>query len=184
MLLETKGDGRCFLFAAARCLFGPHQAESEMRVAELRVRLVVEGLVNKDFYLDHYSLGIGLKEYSSSSTVPEMYATFSGVEEGLDTSDVALVYYNTMFKYRRKYSEAGMWQFHQLANILGAPVISIYPLYPANVSGGELMKNMRKLYHRVIYQDDPGRSAAVIAIMWCKSTEEVYSVNHFVTVVP
>lgn len=179
-LITTQGDGRCFLMAAARLLFGPI-CNIERRTSELRVRLVVEGLRNKDHYLSHLDMGMGIANYTCESSVPEMYAAFSGVEEeGLDAADTPLVYYATMLNYRKKFAEAGIWQFHQLANIVGAPVISIYPTVTAT---SEFMMQMRKLYHRVIYPEDPGRVLPHLAIMWIRSSDAVMSVNHFVSVV-
>lgn len=100
--IDTFGDGRCFLFAAARLLWG---YADQMRVEELRVRLVIEGVLNREWYLKHENLAIGLrKEDPLSMSVPDTYALMSGAyDDNNQLDDVPVIYNNMVFKYREKF---------------------------------------------------------------------------------
>ena len=97
--IDTPGDGRCFLFAAARLIFG---YADEMRVAELRVRIVIEGIKNKHEYLDHDFLARGMMGPDLMTPIPETYAALSGYyDEANNMGDLSLIYNNMLWNYRR-----------------------------------------------------------------------------------
>ena len=97
--IDTPGDGRCFLFAASRLIFG---YADEARVAELRVRLVIEGFKNKHEYLDHDCLARGMAGPDLMTPIPESLALLSGYYDSDNTmGDIALIFNNMLWNYRR-----------------------------------------------------------------------------------
>ncbi len=75
----------------------------------------------------------GVHNYRMKSTVPEMLAFLSGAyTDSMDKDDTSLVYNNDIFGFRCLKAEASQFQFHQLANVIGAPIMSIYPIMEAH----------------------------------------------------
>ena len=98
--LETKGDGNCLLWAAARCIFGYATQE---QVAELRVRVVCHAILEKDWYLQHKNLGIGMCHPTVDSPISELYASMGGEYDGSYKlpQDLEKIYETMIFNYRR-----------------------------------------------------------------------------------
>jgi hypothetical protein len=177
--VRTSPDGSCFLHAASRMIFG-----HERRDTELRVRLVVEGVCNKERYLDETFLRIGAEDIDISSIaqdVVSVYALLCGQYDAVLTSNEE-VYKSEMFHYRLSTTYSSMWQFHQLACVLQRPVMSVYPYLDGAARGHN---QMRDAYHRLIQppsHNDRRKPYGVIS--WTVSDSSRKSPNHFVYVVP
>ena len=95
--LETQGDGNCLLHAFSRQLF---EYTSVERVAELRVRLVIEGVTNRDWYLSHKKLTLGMTVAEMQSPAQTTYALMSGAYDYQNSAeDVGLIYNRMMVNY-------------------------------------------------------------------------------------
>ena len=99
--IVTHGDGRCFLFSASRLAFG---YADNIRVAELRIRIIIDGFINKHEYISHSFLARGMSGPDLMSSLPETLAELSGYYDEQNTmKDVALIYNNMLWNYRRPY---------------------------------------------------------------------------------
>ena len=208
--IDTRGDGRCFLFAVSRLLFG---YADEARVAELRVRIVIEGFVRKHEFMDHAFLARGMAGTDLLTSIPETLAELSGYYDDQNTmNDVSLIYNNMLWNYRRSHEvrtcnvtgtsqiqnhcslfhsctislqEAGLWMFHIVANFFRAPIISTYPWMGAHKAGNLVMLEKRRIYNRIIYPREGGSNRPAVCIMWTRCDGKLNSEpNHFVPVVP
>ena len=96
--IDSPGDGSCFLHSLSRVAFG---YTSPARVAELRIRIVVEAIINRDWYLKHENIALGMAVEEVKSPVTELYADLSGAYNEQNTlEDMALIYNNIVFNYR------------------------------------------------------------------------------------
>lgn len=182
--VSTTGDGSCFAHAAARLIFG-----TEARSLEMRMRLVVEGVINSDKYLNDAYLRFGA-EVDDDFNVLQWYSTLSGAysQQQLPPAEV---YMREVYNFRELGVEASQWQFHQLASLLGRPVVSMFPMNQAFMDGRRDFINIRAAYNRVIlpwHEMRDVRDSPPIAIMWTSAsstaTPLTNSPNHFVSVVP
>lgn len=182
--INTTGDGSCFLHAASRLAYG-----NENHVVEMRVRLIMEAVLHREWYCSHYNLAIGLPSFQPTniaSTLVELYGFTSGifneVPEDVRSSPEA-VYVVDVMNYRLRNMEAGGWQFHFLASVLERPVLSLYPNMRAD-GAREGYAQIRDSLNRIIYPRQlQDRSKNYGAIMWCGSSHEVKTPNHFVAIV-
>lgn len=122
--VDTKGDGRCFLFAAARLLFG---YADENRVVELRCRLIIEGIMNRDYYLDHGSMGRGLKGGPLQDDVTASYAAQCGATgDWVDLRDIGTIFNNLLFNYVKPYEVTSWVTLLRCRNISEAAHVGLH----------------------------------------------------------
>ena len=105
------------------CAFG-----NDCRHVELRARIVIKGVLNKNRYLDNTYLSLGSSCIRSGGTYTEQYALFSGQHAHGDLQDVIeSVYEEEMVEMLQSNTYMGMWQIWQSTNVLGRPIKSIFP---------------------------------------------------------
>ena len=98
---------------------------------EIRVRIVCEGIVNIDKYMNEEYLRRGsVKCYKNGlatqyAQYSDQYSEYAG--EKVTPKVVRQIYCAELFATRVPGSFMGIWQLFQLANILNVPVQSIYP---------------------------------------------------------
>ena len=142
--IETTGNGNCFFNSLSRLVYG-----DEEHATELRVRVVVEAVQNKDIYLNNNFLRKGHYAQHDQLHYVDEYIKNSYMQ-GKPTDPVATftpasrnqIYQWLIFQLRKPGSECGIWQFHQAACVLNCPLKLIYPIV---VSGFE---SLRDIYNR------------------------------------
>ena len=183
--IRSTPDGSCFAHAASRLVFGHEDFHKE-----IRCRIVIEGVMNREIYLDPEYMKRGIRNYRYKCSVPELYATLGGAYDGYNSKeDVALIYNRDIFNYRLDGEEAGQFQMVQLVNVIGAPLMSIYPILKAHEGLQEGHLQQRKTYNRVIAPysmpwSDHLNDHIAGGIMWTMSNAGFKRPNHFVAVVP
>ena len=164
--------------------------DDEDRSVEIRVRLVIEGVVNKAKYLDNDYLSFGLSNFYLQGGPVATLALLSGAYGAKNTGDdVELIYNKDIFDFRQEGQEASRFQMHQLAGITGLTLMSIYPIYKAHEELRETYLQTRKLYNRVIYSPhrELRKRDPALAIMWTPASFDgaaKRTPNHFVPIVP
>ena len=119
----TLGDGNCLTQSLSCTAFG-----TDSRHVELRARIVIEGVINKNRYLDNAYLSVGSSCVRSTGSYTEQYALFSGQHAHGDLQDVIeSVYEQEMVEMSQTNTYMGMWQIWQATNVLGRPIKSIFP---------------------------------------------------------
>ena len=167
-------DGNCLPRALSRCYWG-HERGHE----EIRTRIIIEGVLNKDQYLSPFVLNNGASHIRVYEPINITYAKYSdyylsGQVMTVDTVDY--MYCREMYNCATKNTYMGLWQIHQAANVLRVPILSVYPV------GGD--KIMRKDFNRICYPFGLEEAEVEpIKILWT-STRKTHVPNHFVSLVP
>ena len=148
---------------------------TEERHVEMRVRLVVEMVVNSKLYLSPAFLSRGSSDDGQDILEKlKRYAEVYNVSHSAKTS-----FAQENFLTRNASKECGMWHLFAAANILHSKVISVFP------DKGE--GDMRSLAKRTILPKRD-QSATSKFIMWTSHredlTDEHWVPNHFVPLLP
>ena len=103
--------------------------ETTSKHIEIRAKIVIESVINKEKYLNHEYLSQGAVEVREDVTLPEIFTMFSGQNAaGLSDNIVESVYEKEIMSLTKKGSYMGMWQLFAAANVLAHPIRSIFPL--------------------------------------------------------
>ena len=179
--IETAGDGNCCPRAFSKAVYGTGNYHKE-----IRMRMLMEGVLNRNRYFDNEYLKIGAEKEYGHATLPLVYAQYisdfrafqlppniSGKTRLRRLKKLATdIYEKDMVKQRISGTYMSMWQLFQAANVLGRPVRIVFPK-----RGSE---DFRKDFNRSCFPWDPGlRDKPPVTIMW---TPVAYGgeVNHFV----
>ena len=172
----TSGKGSCFYYALSRLVYG-----DEKHVAEMRVRVVVEGIRNMDLYLDSDYLCRNYDfPYGNENNLCRIYASYSSFYDArmiLSEGNVEDCYKREMFNLRRFSCESGIWQLHQAANVLGCRIQSVYPHLDVN------LWNLRQDFNRIILPKNLDTAEKIVRIMWTKCNWNSMRFGHFVPLV-
>ena len=124
--VHTVGDGNCLPRAVSTSVFG-----NESKHREIRLRILMECVKNKQIYLDDAYLRIGATHIHKWGTFPQQYALFSGqyIHAGFGNINdiVEIIYEKEIVTLKNDGAFMGMWQLWALTNILGRPIRSIFP---------------------------------------------------------
>ena len=118
--IKSIADGNCFPRSLSMLIYGNQRSHVEMHV-----RIIVEGAVNKNKYLNNGYLSI-----NSCEDLVSQYCLYSGSLvpcNRLTHESICTTYENELMTIRRDGSYMGIWQFHQAANVLRRPIGSVYP---------------------------------------------------------
>ena len=172
--MQAFGDGNCFPRTISLIAYGDQE-----RYKDIRPRLVVEAVKNKDFYLDNQYLNldstfdIDLVEYYSITS--EHYTTHARTGEW-SRETIERIYEAEVVSLCQDGSYCSMWQLFQASNILGRPVMSIFP-----TSG--MIEEFRCRTNRLAYPIRIHlREKHPVGVMWTKTVKSLAMPNHFVPI--
>ena len=157
-----EGDGNCLPPSLGKGYFN-----DSSRHLEMRARMVIEGIVHKEYYLCDSCLERGASCIHGNADLPTVFATFSEFYtscQKLTQDAVEDMYCMEMYSCSKIGSCMGIWQLAQAASVLRTPLHTIYPIC------GEC--SIRNDFHRMFFlinypatqDDDP------IVIMWTPIT--------------
>ena len=121
----TLGDGNCLSRALSRSFWG-----DPVRHTEVRTRIIIEGVLNKELYLTHEALTAGSQYVRRYETLPVTYSKYSDyyISGQVVTDDtVDYLYTREMHDCATKNTFMGLWQIAQAATVFGVPIMSVYP---------------------------------------------------------
>ena len=119
----TIGDGNCYPTSLSCAACG-----NDSRHVLLRAKIVVEGVYNKQRYLDNNYLSKGSNSLRTEGSYSEQYALFSGQSAHGNIEDIIeSVYEKEMLEMSQKNTHMGMWQIWASTNVIGRPIMSIFP---------------------------------------------------------
>ena len=156
--IKTIGDGNCLCRALSRAYFN-----TDERHIEIRARIVIEGVVNMDKYLNDDCLERGATLLHENADLPTVFATFSeyytpGQKVTEDT--IQYIYSMEIYSCARLGAYMGIWQLAQSSTVLGVPLHTIYP----HRGESSLRNDFHRIFFPVMYptvaDDEP------IVIMW------------------
>ena len=170
--ISAYGDGNCYPRSISLIGYG-----DQKHFREIRAMLAVVGVRYKDFFLDNTFLNLGsnfdkdLAEYYAITS--ESYTTHA--RDGEWTREkIERIYESEVLNSTRRGNYCGMWQVYQATNILGRPIMSIFP-HP------EIIEEFRRRTNRMVYPIRiHKREREAVAIMWTKSSKHSCQEDHFV----
>lgn len=177
--IETKGDGKCLLYAISRLVFG-----DSMHCRELRCRAVIEGCLNSEKYWDNEYLRSGT-QLESGADPSVIYKITSGHMDYAGESNET-VFTRELFIWRLENTDSSLWHIHMLASVLGRAIYSLYyPLASTRAGFNQQSLVFNKLcrpWQRCDWYKSPA-----IAVLWTHTGRAKIpgkdSPNHFVAVV-
>jgi len=177
--VKAYGDGNCLARSVSILLFG-----HEEFFDEVRARIVIEGILNEDIYLDHAYLNIDAT-YKNWPDITHQFVQYSPkmiAGAKLNEEVIRKVYRAEMMEVRRNGTYMGIWQIIQAANFMQRSLFIVYPLLG-------YADNVRRDMHRLIRpygSNDTGKPLCGImwshAAMWEGAQQPVP--DHFVPLVP
>ena len=93
--------------------------------------MLIEGIQNKDKYLDNEYLKLRATHIHGRGTFPQQYALFTGQnlpQCGSLEETVEIIYDRYILDLRKEGSYTGMWQIWQACNVIGRPIRSVFPM--------------------------------------------------------
>ena len=109
---------------------------------EIRMQMLIEGVLNQHHYLDHNYLSIGAKHTYKKATLPVVFAQYSDEYVPPNFSQDLLakkreemlnkiaheVYEHDILKQKQLGTYMGIWHLFQAANVLSRPIQSVFPI--------------------------------------------------------
>ena len=169
------GDGNCLPRSGA--VYMP-----DTDFTEIRVRIVLEGVLFEQRYLDNTVICEGLKERRFKDMV-KTYAMYSPEY----VPDTILTKTSIQNIYRREFCDVarsgvfmGIWQILCLSSVMGCTVHSVYPMYCG--------VNVRPDLNRTVYPRVKSSNVEAYILWSSLESEHVElkkrSINHFVPLIP
>ena len=183
VLNETYGDGNCFFRAVSHALFG-----TEERHVEICVRIVFEAILNETLHLNSNYLSFGMKNNvparpnlrRPSTTIVTRYCLYSGDDSirshRLNEMEIQHIYRQDIMQIKNVNNYAGIWQFHQAAEVGKMPIGTVYPERGVN-------ENIRLDMNKIIQPSNHAfHNKIPMYIMWSPLSKKskAYNVKHFV----
>ena len=171
--ISVYGDGNCLTRTLSVIAYG-----NERKHEEIRARLCVEGVVNKQYYLDNDYLNLN---GTFEADLVEYLAIVSESYNALNTRNwnraiMEKIYEHEVLSVAKLGQYCSMWQVYQATNVIGRPIVSVFP--------EGMIKEYRSRTNRTVLpirlhlrQLDP------VCIMWTKCSSNSPIPNHFVPVI-
>ena len=113
------GDGNCFAQSISQFIYG-----TEDHHLEVRIRIILEAVRNKQLYLDQNVLLKGLLCSPDWLLATQYAACLEHYKDSLSNEEI---YENEVCGIICSGAYTGIWQFHQISNVLKRPIGSIFP---------------------------------------------------------
>ena len=121
----TLGDGNCLTRSLGKGFSG-----SDNMHVEIRARIVVDGIMNKKFYLSPACLNRGASLIRQEESLPVIYTKYSDYYvngQKITEDTIEYVYLGELHECSRLHTYMGLWQLAQAANALQCRIHSVYP---------------------------------------------------------
>lgn len=176
-VISCYGDGNCLARSISILCFG-----TDRHYHEVRVRMVIEGVQNREHYLNDEYLSRGATHHHRRAKLSQVYAQYGEhIRHGqkLDRDNVATLYDMELLSIARDGTYCGIWQFFQACNAVNMPLRGIYPMRGAST----IRKDFNRVFYPISCPDTvtEDESLPLLNIMWT-STSSSKNVNHFVPV--
>ena len=153
--IRISADGNCFCRSISHSWIG-----NESMHLQMRAMIVIEGILNKNLYLDHDFLKRGATYLRDEETLPVLYAQYSDFYvsgQRLTADTVEYIYWREIHDCTKINSYMGLWQIEQAACVLGIHVQSVYPEYSDDI--------MRHDFNRLFFPNHCENTDDLVMIM-------------------
>ena len=176
--VDTIADGNCLPRVLSKIIF-----DTECNHGQMRVRLIRDGVLNENRFLNNDHLKIGASPKVQNTEFIERYCTYSDYYNPCNVmtkQQVRRLYRKEWFEFRHLGRYSGVFQLHSAANILQTKVQSYYPDTTVFNSTGfnSVYDDLNRLFYPLgsSGHDDITTSH----IVWTKSCSTVQYLQHFV----
>ena len=125
--IQVYGEGNCLPSSLSLIHYGTPNHKDEMRA-----RIVVEGVLHKDKYLDEGHLVCGANKKKCDEKLASVFALYSEQYtpgDVLTESVIERIYENELLEYTKNGTYSGIWQLAMAAFVLKRIVYSHYPTH-------------------------------------------------------
>ena len=167
--IKCLGDGNCFCRAISRLIYG-----NEDHHVEIRVRIVEEAVKRKHLYLNDTYLALGRSTTNDKDSLSKRYCMYSQCYG--PGKSVEETYEDEVLTICNDQAYMGLWQIHQVANVLKRPIGMVYPI--------EVREDVRNDCNRMFLPSEPTEKQPIY-ILWTPMDANAanYKVIHFVPLV-
>ena len=121
-------DGNCFPRTISYILY-----RTQEKHVEIRVRIIYEGVLQRNKYLDDMYISHGATNFYRRGTLVEQFAMYSDNYNPINGLNVNKLYEQEIIDICKDGAFMGIWQIFQTANVIKTPILSVYPT-PANLN--------------------------------------------------
>lgn len=179
--IRTIPDGSCFYHACSRLQYGRQGFAMEMRV-----RLIVEFLMNEDRYLQSKTFDASLERIEGKSHLHRLLIYASNETPEHLTKEGEVQHFRDHVMGTLNPNEyAALLDIFGMANVLNRPIVSIFPKFREG-SGGSWFRQVYKDHQCIVFPSDPEQRLVENAffVHWTKAHPDGIIFNHFNAVVP
>ena len=172
--IKTLGDGNCLPRALSRAFYDTDEAH-----IEVRVRIVIEGVLNREKYVTDQCLERGASFVHGNADLPTVFTSFSEYYtpgQRITQDTITCIYCLEVHSIAKIGSYMGLWQLAQASSVFGVPLHTIYP-----VRGSSIRNDFHRIFFPLEYP--PERDDEPLVIMWTGMTQGSVPV-HFVPLLP
>ena len=169
------GDGNCLPKSLSHCYSG-----SDSMHLEIRARIVVHGLANKEYYTCQEYLSRGATN-AREGKIPYTYVEYSDYYvngQRITNNTLDYIYTRELHDCAKVGSYMGLWQLAQASTVLNIPIQSVFP------DGTDQI--MRQDFNRYFFPATSTNCNASesdkLVIMWT-STQLNCTPNHFIPLI-
>ena len=163
------GDGNCLPRSLSTLAYG-----KESHHIEMRCRLLFEMVQNFSLYVR--GVGMGSDAHMVVAYLAILSEESALTLEAVTEEDVRDALMRETMQIRQNGMTMGLWQLAAAANVLGAPICSVYP-----DKGWAVHRNLN---NRTLRPLNPQQHGCVVYIMWTSTRDDViethWTANHFV----
>ena len=156
--VATLGDGNCLCRATSKGYFN-----DDSHHIKIRVRIVLEGVLNMKHYLTDDCLERGASFIHNNADLPTVFATFSefyNPGQRLTKDAIACIYCLEVHSCARLGTYMGLWQLAQIASVLKTPLHTVYPVHGEST----IRNDFHMMFFPVEYSETEDENP--IIIMW------------------
>ena len=175
--VKTKADGNCFCHAMSSALYG-----TEEHHAEIRARIVIEGVINRDKYTNDTLLSRGSEHQHKTTSLPMVFTKYSKyftIGQALTENTVDVFYCMELHDVSNLSSYMGLWQIAQAATAFQINIQSVYPVR----GDSDIFEDFSREFYPVNILDCDLHTLDKVHIMWTGLRTGGAAV-HFVPLLP
>ena len=123
--IKIPGDRNCL----CRSVSYSYSGDNSMHI-EMRLRIIVEGVIHKDKYMSNTYLVKGLS-IDRAEPLPYLYVQYSDYYvngQRITDNTVEYIYSRELHDCSKMNSYMGLWQMAQAASVINIPIKSVYPM--------------------------------------------------------
>ena len=176
--VKVRADGDCLPRSGSVFAYGNDQISEE-----IRLRIIVESVLNCDYYLNEINLRKGFdKKCTHPHELLFAHAMYSDKFIPGIKFNPREIYEREVMSLTKAKSFMGIWQLFALSSVLRMPIFSMYPNFHGQIVNSEVRNHLHRLILPRVQSCETQAK-----ILWCSTRSNNafnWLPNHFVPVIP